>query len=311
MSDAEVEKVSQDVEQIESEDTEQHLLTGVDSVEDSTQESAEETQTVSLNELVGETKADDSEQRERNKLYAQNRVMSRKLKQLEAQAEANQLPPEHAFKPVDDVVEPKLTDFQNRLYDDFEGDANLMLAHFNEARRQYDSAGVAVKAQQDQHNKKVLANVREQQARAESFIANVEKTRKLVPDIDDSLVKAEDMLGAQAFENIRNEVGENAPLVLAVLGSDKKKFNELAELNQNGTVNQIIRFLTRLEDDIVSKLPSKNTISKARGETPLSGGTGSVIDYDAEISKVFNDPKMKGMKGVNRVRELRAQRDAK
>lgn len=312
MSDTEVEKVDQELEQVEDAVTEQQESAGADGAEGSPQESIEETiETISLNELVGETQTqNDSEQKEKNKLYAQNRVMARKLKQLEAQAEAGQLPPELAYKPSEDVEEPQLADFQARLYDDFEGDTNLMLAHFGEARRKFDGVGATAKAQQAQHNEKVLADVREQQARAESFVANVDKTRKLVPDIDDSLVKAEDMLGTQAFENIRNEVGENAPLVLAALGSNKQKFNELMELNQNGTVNQLVKFLTRLEDDILRKLPSK-TVSKAQSETPLSGGTGSVIDYDAEIAKVFNDPKMRGMKGVHRVRELRAQRDAK
>ena len=70
---------------------------------------------------MGETQTQgDSEQKEKNKLYAQNRVMARKLKQLEAQAEAGQLPPELAYKPSEDVAEPQLADFQARLYDDFE-----------------------------------------------------------------------------------------------------------------------------------------------------------------------------------------------
>jgi hypothetical protein len=311
MSGTEVELGSQDIEQTEALANEQLSALGNDEAEGSTQESAEEAiEQVSINDLAGETKALDSEKKTNN-LYAQNRVMSRKLKELESQIEAGNLPPEHAFKPVEKGDRPKLTDFVNdtRLYDEFNGSEALALASFNEAKEEWAESRSSLATQEQSHNEQLLKQVQADKVADEQFIASIDGLRGRIPDIDQSLEKAETVLGVNDFEAIRGAVGGNAALVLGVIGANAEVQAELSEAAATGHTPTLIKYLTRLEDRIVSNLPSK-TVSKAGGETPLGGGSGSMIDYDAEIVKVYNDPAMRGMKGVNRIKELRAARDS-
>ncbi|MCP4927542.1 MAG: hypothetical protein GY918_00610, partial [Gammaproteobacteria bacterium] len=126
MSDSNVELGSQEVEQAEATADEQLSALGNDDAEGSPQESVEEVvEQVSIDDLMGETKAPDDEQAKKNNLYAQNRIMSKKLKQLEQAVEAGRLPEDYAYKSESNVSEPDLKDFQSRLYDDYEGDTNL------------------------------------------------------------------------------------------------------------------------------------------------------------------------------------------
>jgi hypothetical protein len=163
--------------------------------------------------------------------------------------------------------------------------------------------------QEQSHNEQLLKQVQADKVADEQFISSIDGLRGRIPDIDQSLEKAEAVLGVNDFEAIRGFVGGNAALVLGVIGANAEVQAELSEAAATGHTPTLIKYLTRLEDRIVSNLPSK-TVSKAGGETPLGGGSGSMIDYDAEIAKVFNDPAMKGMKGVNRIKELRAARDS-
>ena len=70
-----------------------------------------------------------------------------------------------------------------------------------------------------------------------------------------------------------------------------------------------MQYITRLGDGAVSRLPQK-TVSRAGGESPLSGGSHKTIDFDAEIAKVGSDPKLTGMERINKIKELRAQKDS-
>jgi hypothetical protein len=306
MSDSTVELGSQEVEQAEAIADEQLSELGNNETEDSTQESVEEAvEQVSIDDLMGETKAQDDEQHKKNNLYAQNRIMSKKLKQLEQAVEQGKLPEDYAYKPQGDVSEPDLKDFQGRLYDDYEGDTSLMLAHYQDSIRKFEQHRSSDKQAREQHNEQVLKNVQAQKANDEAFIASIDKHKAIVPNLDQSLIRAEEKLGVNDFEAVKNAIGnENAPLVLGVIGTNDKVFDDLVQAAQNGQLS-IIQYLTRLEDKIKNNLSSKNTVSKAASESPLSGGNSSVIDYDAEISKVFKDPKMRGMKGINRIKELR------
>ncbi len=310
MSDTLVEKVTEENEAIEASVSEQLESAAVDDVEGSTQEPAEETvETIGLDDLVGETKAQaDDEQKEKNKLYAQNRVMSKKLKHLEEQIDKGVIPEEYAFKPQQAQPEPELADFQSRLYDDFEGDTNLMLAHFNEAQRKYSQSHQSVSQQEEAHKAQLKQQLAMAQQAEESFLGNVERLQKVIPTIDTGLQKAEQLLGETDFNAIRDAVGDNAPLVLGLIGTNKDVQANLMQAVQGGQTS-LIKYLTRLEDDAVKRLPQK-TISKAPSDTPLSGGTSKTIDYDAEIQKVKNDPKLRGMPAVKKLKELRAAKAA-
>ncbi len=303
-------EVSQEIEQTETLATEQLSELGSEQVEDSTQEAAEETlEQVSINDLVGETQAQDEEQKERNRLYAENRVKSKQLKELKAQVESGQLPPDLAYKPQEESQEPQLVDFQSRLYDDFDGDTTLMSLAYNEALRKYDRQQEAVSRQSREHVERVQAQLQADTEADAQFVSQVEALRGQIPEIDESLIAAERLLGVQDFEAIRKTVGSNAPLVLGVIGADRKVQAELAQATATGDMPALVRYLTRLEDKIVNNM-SRKTVSKATGETPLAGGSQSMIDYDAEIIKVMNDKSMTGMERVKRKHELEAQRDS-
>ena len=310
MSDNLVEKVTEETELTETVETEQQEAAAADLAEGLTQEPAEEAiETIGLDDLVGETKAQaDDEQKEKNKLYAQNRVMSKKLKHLEEQIDKGVIPEEYAFKPQEAQPEPDLADFQSRLYDDFEGDTNLMLAHFNEAQRKHSQTHQSVSQQKEAHTAQLKQQLAIAKQAEESFIGNVERLQKVIPTIDTGLQKAEQLLGETDFNAIRDVVGDNAPLVLGLIGTNKDVQANLMQAVQGGQTS-LIKYLTRLEDDAVKRLPQK-TISKAPSDTPLSGGTSKTIDYDAEIQKVKNDPKLRGMPAVKKLKELRAAKAA-
>jgi len=306
MSDSIVELGSQEVEQAEAVADEQLSALGNDDAEGSPQESVEEAvEQVSIDDLMGETKAPDDEQAKKNNLYAQNRIMSKKLKQLEQAVETGRLPEDYAYKSEANVSEPDLKDFQSRLYDDYEGDTNLMLAHYQDSIRKFERHTSNETKAQEQHNERVRQDVLSRKANDEAFIASIEQHKAIVPNLDQSLIKAEEKLGVNDFEAVRGALSNDiAPLVLGVIGTNDKVYGELVEAAQAGQL-ATIQYLTRLEDKIKGNLSSKNTVSKAGGESPLTGGNSSVIDYDAEIQKVLQDPKMRGMKGVNRLKELR------
>ncbi len=306
MSDETVELGSQEVEQAEATADEQLSALGNDDAEGSPQESVEEVvEQVSIDDLMGETKAPDDEQAKKNNLYAQNRIMSKKLKQLEQAVETGKLPEDYAYKSESNVSEPDLKEFHSRLYDDYDGDIDLMKLHFQQALRKYDQHASNETKAQEQHNERVRQDVLARKANDEAFIASIEQHKAIVPNLDQSLIKAEEKLGVNDFEAVRGALSNDiAPLVLGVIGTNDKVYGELVEAAQKGQL-ATIQYLTRLEDKIKGNLNSKNTVSKAGGESPLSGGNSSVIDYDAEIQKVLQDPKMRGMKGVNRLKELR------
>ncbi len=131
MSDAESREGSQEVDLSQLDTSEQLEPSADGQVEDSTQEPTEEVfETVELNDLVGETKAesdDEKDRKEKNKLYASNRVMSKKLKQLEEQVLQGNIPSEFAFNPDDIGEEPSIKDYQARLYDEFDGSEAIMI----------------------------------------------------------------------------------------------------------------------------------------------------------------------------------------
>ena len=301
-------EVSQEIERAETLATEQLSELGSEQVEDSTQEAAEETlEQVSINDLVGETQAQDADQKEKNRLYAENRVKSRQLKELKAQVESGQLPPDLAYKPEEESKEPQLVDFQSRLYDDFDGDTTLMSLAYQEALRKYDRHQETVSRQSREHVERVQSQLQADTEADAKFVSQVEAMRSQIPEIDESLIAAERLLGVQDFEAIRKTVGDNAPLVLGVIGTNRQVQAELAQVTAKRSLPELVRYLTRLEDKVLSNL-SRKTVSKAQGESPLSGGTSSITDFDAEIAKVLNDPAMRGMKGVKRIKELRAQK---
>ena len=250
-------EVSQEIERAETLATEQLSELGSEQVEDSTQEAAEETlEQVSINDLVGETQAQDADQKEKNRLYAENRVKSRQLKELKAQVESGQLPPDLAYKPEEESKEPQLVDFQSRLYDDFDGDTTLMSLAYQEALRKYDRQQEAVSRQSREHVERVQSQLQADTEADAKFVSQVEAMRSQIPEIDESLIAAERLLGVQDFEAIRKTVGDNAPLVLGVIGTNRQVRAELAQATARGSMPELVRYLTRLEDKVINN-PSR------------------------------------------------------
>jgi len=293
MSDNLVDEVTEETDVVEEVVDEQLDSLAGDDAEDSTQEAAEETiETISINDLGGETQAqseeEDKHQKELNNAYAKTRKAKKRLKQLEEQVESGTLPQEFAYKPQEVKPEPQLAEFQNRLYDDFEGDANLMLAHFNEARRQHDASNQSDKQAMQAHNDSLREQIRLEREAEERFQTNVEQFAAVVPDLDDGLAKAEKLLGEQDFNSVRSIVGDNAPLVLGLIGANKDVQNGLQQAVFNATQTQnpteLIKYLTRLEDKVSSGLP-RNKISKAKAETPLSG-SANVDQLDKQLKNI-------------------------
>ncbi len=295
MSDNLVDEVTEENDVVEEVVDEQLESPAGDDAEDSTQETAEETiETISINDLGGETQAQSDEedkqkqQKELNNVYARTRKAKKRLKQLEEQVESGTLPQEFAYKPQEAKPEPQLAEFQNRLYDDFEGDSNLMLAHFNEARRQYDASHQSDKQAMQAHNDSLREQIRLEREAEERFQANVEQFAAVVPDLDDGLAKAEKLLGEQDFNSVRSIVGDNAPLVLGLIGANKDVQNGLQQAVFNATQAQnpteLIKYLTRLEDKVSSGLP-RNKISKAKAETPLSGSP-NVDQFEKQLKNI-------------------------
>ena len=313
MSDNLVEKVTEETELTETVETEQQEAAAADLAEGLTQEPAEEAiETIGLDDLVGETKAqdeaEDEHQKQLNNAYAKGRVTRKRLKHLEEQINQGNIPEELAFKPQEPKSAPQLSDFQSRLYDDFDGEPLVMVEAYKEAVREHEKSHQSVAQQEEAHNAQVKQYLAMQNQAEENFIGNVERLQKVIPTIDTGLQKAEQLLGETDFNAIRDVVGDNAPLVLGLIGTNKDVQANLMQAVQGGQTS-LIKYLTRLEDDAVKRLPQK-TISKAPSDTPLSGGTSKTIDYDAEIQKVKNDPKLRGMPAVKKLKELRAAKAA-
>ena len=274
MSDNLVDEVTEENDVVEEVVDEQLDSLAGDDAEDSTQEAEEETiETISINDLGGETQAqseeEDKHQKELNNAYAKTRKAKKRLKQLEDQVESGTLPEQFAYKPQEVKAEPQLAEFQNRLYDDFEGDPNLMLAHFNEARRQHEASHQSDKQAMQAHNDSLREQIRLEREAEERFQTNVEQFE-------------------QDFNSVRSIVGDNAPLVLGLIGANKEVQNGLQQAVFNATQTQnpteLIKYLTRLEDKVSSGLP-RNKISKAKAETPLSG-SANVDQYDKQLKNI-------------------------
>jgi len=118
MSDNEiVETKSQEESTVAIDELTQENASEIASAEDTTQvESAtdeEQIEPVDVSTLVG-TQAETSE-KERNNLYAANRVKDKQLKELREQIEKGQAPEQHTYKPETVDEKPKLSDFTGRL----------------------------------------------------------------------------------------------------------------------------------------------------------------------------------------------------
>ena len=295
MSDNLVDEVTEENDVVEEVVDEQLDSPAGDDAEDSTQEAAEETiETISINDLGGETQAQSEEedkqkqQKELNNIYAKTRKATKRLKQLEEQVESGTLPEQFAYKPQEVKPEPQLEEFQNRLYDDFEGDPNLMLAHFSEARRQHEASQQSDKQAMQAHNDLFKEQLRLQGEAEERFESNIKEFSKVIPDLDDGLAQAEKLMSVEIFNEIRAFTGDNAPLVLSRIGASKKVQEELgnlyAEAERTRVGYKVQKYLTRLEDELSNSLP-RNKISKAKAETPLSG-SANVDQYDKQLKNI-------------------------
>lgn len=284
------EQMTNDQESSEQIDASQLAEAGASDSTDTTQVDAEtdkvEVEQIDLEALAGSQP--ETTEKERNNLFAANRVKTKRLKELEAQLEAGNIPQGHEFKPEGQGEKPKVADFVNDdvLYDKFGGSENVALAAYQEAKEDWNAHGTTVGNQTTAHNKQMADNVRFQIAQEETFEGNIDKHRKTIKGLDDSLASAEKIYGEGDFNAIRDAVGDNAPLVLAVLGSNNGERDALAAAVATNNQAHIIKHLTRLEDKILNNLPSVNKISKANSETPLGGGSNDTGgNLQAKIDK--------------------------
>lgn len=307
MSDAEVKQMTDEQESGEQMDASQLAETGVSNPDESTQESAgteqEEVEQIDLSTLAG-TQPEKTE-KEHNNLYASNRVKTKKLKDLEAQIASGNVPDAHAFKPEAQSEKPKLADFvsDDVLFDKYGSSEAIALAAYNEAKEDWNAHGSTVVNQRTAHNEQLVSNVQGQIAQEEAFESNIEKHRGAIKGLDDSLAHAEKLFGEADFNLIRDHVGDNAPLVLAVLGSNSAERDAFVSSISGGQAS-VIKHLTRLEDRIVSNLPSVNKISKSNTETPLGGGnTDSTGDLQKKIDAAAKSSNVEEYQRLKRIQK--------
>ena len=282
--------------QVESNDeqiaAEQLADAGAEAVETSTQDVAEEAvEQVSAADLAGTQPEKEKADKERNRVYAENRVNKKRIQELEKQVESGVLPEGYDYKPSETIEKPRLTDFKARLYDDFEGDSQLMALAYQEAKEDWQDSQRGIETGRQEHIDNVKRQIVAQRESEEAFEASIDEHRKVVANIDDSLIKAERLLGRDDFNVIRNMVGtENAALVLAVIGDNNNEQQAFMQVAQNAvaTGNQfaLVKHLAQLESRILSNLPSATKISTATTESPVDGGNASgTSDIDAKMEK--------------------------
>jgi len=283
----------QDESEIEQISAEQLADAGAEAVESSTQDDAEEViEQIDAASLAGtQPEENNADKSEHNRLYAENRIAKKKLKQLEEQLDNGVIPESHAYKPDKVTEKPRVADFvnQDRLYDEFNGSEAIALAAYNEALSDWQESSSSVEQGRTKHLENVRAQTQAQIAAEEAFEKSVVEHRKMVKNIDDSLEKAERLLGND-FNFVRDIVGgDNAALVLAVIGSNAKEQQDFIQVAQQAITssnpNGLIKHLALLEQRVMSNLPSAKTISTAASETPVDGGGSGMSDIDAKMQK--------------------------
>ena len=239
------EQMAQDESTIEQVDVEQLAEAGADAAELSTQDNAEtEIEQISAADLAGSQPETDEADKERNKLYAENRVAKKRLRELEKQVDSGNIPESYAFKQSETVERPMLTDYVNeeRLFSEFIGDSAVALAAYNEAKESYSEKNGSVESERAAHAESVKRQIAAQMAAETAFDESIAKHSKVVNNIDASLERAESLLGERDFNTVRDIVGgDNAALVLATIGANDKvqaEFMEVAnQAIQTGNIN--------------------------------------------------------------------------
>jgi len=284
-------KIKEEAQEIDI-SVEQLADAGAKAAEDQTHDPVDsEIEQIDVEALAGTQPEKKEAEKEHNRLYAENRVKTKRLRQLQAQLENGVIPESHAFKPQEAKEKPKLDDFVkgDRFYDDFNGNEAIALAAYQEAKEEWQSGSKSVDAQKEEH----LATLRERTmaeiAREEAFDESVAKFGKSVKGLDDSLSKAEKLLGERDFIAVRDVIGDNAALVLAVIGSNAKEQRDFLAVADKAAVTgdptAIIKHLTLLEHRVLSNFPSAKTISNAASEKPVGGGEKVDSNLDALIDK--------------------------
>ena len=315
----------QDESEIEQISAEQLADAGAEAVESSTQDDAEVVaEQIDLKDLAGEAKTQDDEQAKAHnaKMASERRYLSKQLEkkreqlnQVDQQLKKGEIPQGYEFKPQNEVSShPNLDDYKARLDDDFEGDTNLMLAYYNEDIRKHNEAIQRIEEQRKEHIGRSIADVDLKRQNVESYAKKVEEFRAIVPNIDDGIeslnerleARYGDIVGNNIIDAVRDYVGENSPLVLAAIGANNENYNGLVEASAKSN-HEVYKFLTRLEDKLMSNLPSAKTISTAASETPVDGG-GALGDNFDKILKDIESGKGKysGMSRFQRAQEKRS-----
>ena len=161
----------------------------------------------------------------------------------------------------------------------------MALAAFNEAKDDWAEGKGSVTESQAAHNEAFHAQTAQMLEQEKAFEAKTDEYRKTVKGIDVSLDSAEEFLGPKDFLHVREMIGENAPLVLAVLGSNPSEQQAYINALHTGNINNVVKHLARLEDKVLSNLPSAKTISKAASESPVQGSGTVDKGLEAKIEK--------------------------
>jgi len=244
--------------------------------------------------LDSQSKKDEQEEadKKRNAAYASLRRENRKLKQLQSRLENNQLD----INPDDFGQKPNLREYlsDEKLYGEFNGNEALAKATHQEdlEKWQRNGQGLVNKArgelQQEIQREEYFDGIQgDFEERTKSF-GHVKDLGRLINQAESAMQVAGDKEGEVLDGTliIKQEHPENAPMMLALLGTNPKLAERLMSLQEP---NQIYKFMADLEQKAISVLDRAPRISKAQAETTIdggnAGGSAQISDLDKKIDE--------------------------
>jgi len=258
----------------------QSVEAGADTEADLPNEATEtEAPEIDLSTLV-DSRSD--EERQHNKQNAEQRILRKRTRELEDKLKQLESQPYQAD--TSELKKPRRTDFLNDkvLYDQYGGNEQLALAAFEDAKDDYNDSVRNLSSKAEQEHKGHSEQARFHLQIEEGFDEHAKDVRHRIPNFDTLIDKAESILGVEGALLIKDQYGENAPLMLAALGHDR---NLTASLTQGSQV-EAFRKLAALEHKVVNSRSSLNTQSTASTETAVkSNELSGVASIEAAMKK--------------------------
>lgn len=220
--------------------------------------------------------------RELNRSHAELRI---KQKEAKRKLEENKFSPDNA-----ELKKPKRIDFVNdtRLYDEFGGNADVARAAYEDAVDDYNeqvNSSVATQRNdtQAEHDRLEQINTTE-----EKFETEAVKVSKRVKGFDVKIQKAEEYLTYNGSLAIKQMYPDSAPLMLALLGSNRELATNIASIQDP---QLLYRELAKLESQAQKAMTPKKTLSTAPEETAVAGDIGAIDSLEKALDAAADDPK--------------------